>query len=81
MAYSVIMEQRNKLSSAAGKGGLIDKELRNMKHQYQLRMEGTWRGKRHTPLVVAPAASKSMVQPPTQLRSLPLNTPCLNAIE
>lgn len=31
MDYSVIIERRNKLSSAAGKGGLIEKELRRMK--------------------------------------------------
>jgi tetratricopeptide (TPR) repeat protein len=58
MAYSVIMERRNKLSSAAGKGGLIEKELRNMKHQ--LAVENEEELKRHIPLAVARAASKSM---------------------
>jgi hypothetical protein len=58
MAYSVIMERRNKLSSAAGKGGLIEKELRNMKHQ--LAVENEEELKRHIPLAVARAASRSM---------------------
>ena len=58
MAYSVIMERRNKLSSAAGKGGLIEKELRNMKHQLSVKNEEEM--ERHIPLAVARAASKSM---------------------
>ena len=58
MAYSVIMERRNKLSSAAGKGGLIEKELRDMKHQLSVTSEEEM--ERHIPLAVARAASKSM---------------------
>ncbi|KAL3779205.1 hypothetical protein HJC23_006019 [Cyclotella cryptica] len=58
MAYSVIMERRNKLSSAAGKGGLIEKELRTMKHQYAVTNEAEMEN--YIPLAVARAASKSM---------------------
>jgi tetratricopeptide (TPR) repeat protein len=58
MAYSVIMERRNRLSSAAGKGGLIEKELRTMKHQYAVRNETDM--ETYIPLAVARAASKSM---------------------
>lgn len=58
MAYAVIMERRNKLTSAAGKGGLIEKELRNMKHALSVTNEEEM--EKHIPLAVARAASKSM---------------------
>ncbi|KAL3775887.1 hypothetical protein ACHAWO_012905 [Cyclotella atomus] len=57
MAYAVIMERRNKLLSS-NSSGLIENELRSMKHA--LSVESEEEMEKHVPLAVARAASKSM---------------------